>query len=205
MSSFLGHSIAGATVYFSSVGWQSDRVDRVRVFNLPWLLWLVIIAAIPDLDYLLPNLILRHQNYRLRTTHSLLGVAIVPVITILGLWLWGQRGKVLKLHGIQAILAGLSHLLLDLGVGVFPLPLLYPNLSVFKLPFGLLPSAGRIQLTNYLFYRNLGIELGAIVPLAISMILIGRDRQLLGKHKLIIWSCLSISIYFMNWAFHLSR
>ena len=159
----------------------------------------------PDIDYLIPSLILQHNDRRVRTSHSFLGALIVPVCTILILWLLGKRGKTLKLMGLQAILAGLSHLLLDLLTGVLPLPLLYPSLEVFRLPFGLLPSAGKIQLTNYLFYRNLSIELGVILPLSISLLLVIRDATPFGKHRFIIATGLLVSAYFMNWAFTLSR
>lgn len=207
MSSFLGHSLAGLTVYLTTTELQLNlQIKRSNRYNLHWMMWLVAIASMPDIDYLIPSLILQHNDCRVRTTHSLLGVLIVPVCTILILYLLGKRGKTLKLMSLQSILAGLSHLLLDLLTGVLPLPLLYPNLEVFRLPFGLLPSAGKIQLTNYLFYRNLSIELGVIVPLVISSLLIIQDRSLLGKHQLAIASgLLLVSGYFMMWAFSLSR
>jgi inner membrane protein len=206
MSSFIGHSLAGLTVYLTTTELQVSRQFKwPNRYNLPWLMWLVAIASMPDIDYIIPSLILQHNNYRVRTTHSFLGALIVPVCTILILWLLGKRGKALKLMSLQAILAGLSHLCLDLLTGVLPLPLLYPSLEVFRLPFGLLPSAGKIQLTNYLFYRNLSIELGVIVPLGISLLLIIRDRTLFGKHRLVVTAGLLISGYFMMWAFSLSR
>jgi inner membrane protein len=206
MSSFIGHSLAGLTVYLTTTELQiNDRIRSSSKYNLPWLMWLVAIASMPDIDYLIPSLILQHNHHRVRTTHSLLGVLVVPACTILILYLLGKSGKALKLMSLQAILAGLSHLLLDLLTGVLPLPLLYPSLEVFRLPFGILPSAGKIQLTNYLFYRNLSIELGVIVPLVISLLLIIRDRTFFGKHRLLIAAGLLVSVYFMNWAFSLSR
>jgi inner membrane protein len=206
MSSFLGHSLAGLTVYLTTTELQANRQNRSPIpSNPPWLLWLLTIASIPDIDYLIPALILQHDRYRIRTTHSLIGVLLLPVITILILWLAGQRGKTFKLRSLQSILAGLSHLVLDLSTGVLPLPLLYPDLEVFKLPFGLLPSAGKIQLTNYLFYRNIVIELGAIAPLAISLILIIHDETPFGKHRFFIAAGIIISSYFMFWASTLSR
>jgi inner membrane protein len=206
MSSFIGHSLAGLTVYLTTTELQINRQFKwPNRYNLPWLMWLVAIASMPDIDYLIPSLILQHNDSRIRTSHSLLGALIVPVCTILILWLLGKRSKTLKLMSLQAILAGLSHLLLDLLTGVLPLPLLYPSLEVFRLPFGLLPSAGKIQLTNYLFYRNLSIELGVIVPLVISLLLIIHDRTLFGKHRLGVTAGLLISGCFMMWAFSLSR
>ncbi len=206
--------MAGLTVYLTTAELQVKRQNRSSIrwrslsfgeSNLPWLLSLFAIASIPDIDYLIPSLILQHDRYRIRTTHSLIGVLILPAITILILWLSGQRGKTFKLRSLQSILAGLSHLVLDLSTGVLPLPLLYPNLTVFRLPFGLLPSAGKIQLTNYLFYRNLAIEVGAIVPLAISLILIIHDATPFGKHRFFIATSTIISGSFMFWASTLSR
>jgi hypothetical protein len=80
--------------------------------------------------------------------------------------LYCKRSERLKFHSLQLILAGLSHLVLDLAVGVTALPLLYPfSHETFKLPFGILPSAGKIQINNYLAYRNLFIEIGVIIPI----------------------------------------
>lgn len=206
MSSFLGHSLTGLTVYLSTTELQLSRQNRRSIWqNLPWVMWLISIASMPDIDYLIPSLILQHENHRIRTTHSLIGALIVPVGTILVLWLLGWRGKAFKLRSCQSILAGLSHLLLDLLVGVFPLPLFYPNMATFRLPFGLLPSAGRIQLTNYLFYRNILIELGVIVPLSISLLLTIRELTPFGKYRSIVAAGLLISGCFMIWAFTLSR
>ncbi len=117
----------------------------------------------------------------------------------------GDRGKDFRLHAGQSILAGLSHLLLDLLTGVLPLALLYPYLKVFRLPFGLLPSAGKIQLTNYLFYRNILIELGIFAPLLISSIFTIRDSTLFGKHRFVVISGFLVAACFIIWASTLSR
>jgi inner membrane protein len=205
MSSFIGHSLAGATVYLTMTESSCPHQPRILRNKLFWAAWLVIIACIPDIDYLIPSLIFQHAGHRIRTTHSFVGVLTIPVCTIIGLWLFGDRGKLLKLRSLQSILAGLSHLLLDLLTGVLPLPLLYPSLNVFRLPFGLLPSAGRIQLTNYLFYRNILIELGVLLPLSLSLILTIRDSSIFGKHKFIVMAGLLISTCFAIWASSLRR
>ncbi len=205
MSSFIGHSLASLTIYLTTTEIQLNRQPQLVKHNLLWLMWLVVIASAPDIDYLIPNLILQDAGHRIRTTHSFIGVSIVPACTILALWLSGDRGKDFRLHAGQSILAGLSHLLLDLLTGVLPLALLYPYLKVFRLSFGLLPSAGKIQLTNYLFYRNILIELGIFVPLLISSILMIRDSALFGKYRYIIISGFLVSTYFIIWASTLSR
>jgi inner membrane protein len=205
MSSFIGHSLASLTIYLTTTEIQLNRQPQLVKHNLFWLMWLVVIASAPDIDYLIPNLILQDAGHRIRTTHSFIGVSLVPACTILALWLSGDRGRNFKLHAGQSILAGLSHLLLDLLTGVLPLALLYPYLKVFRLPFGLLPSAGKIQLTNYLFYRNILIELGIFVPLLISSICTIRDSNLFGKHRFVIISGLLVSACFIIWASSLSR
>jgi inner membrane protein len=205
MSSFLGHSLAGVTVYLTMTESLCDRQPRIFQHQLFWAAWLVIIACIPDIDYLIPSLIFQHAGHRIRTTHSFVGVLLIPACTIIGLWLLGDRQKLLRVRSLQSILAGLSHLLLDLLTGVLPLPLLYPSLEVFRLPFGLLPSAGRIQFTNYLFYRNILIELGVLLPLSISLILMSRDLTVFGKRRSIIIAGLLISSCFAIWASRLSR
>jgi inner membrane protein len=205
MSSFLGHSFTGLTVYLATTERLIDRQNRWRGGNLLWSICLITIACIPDIDYLIPALIFQDRSHRIRTTHSIVGVLIMPAIAIFILWLLGQRGRNFKLRSIQSIMAGLSHLCLDLLTGVLPLPLLYPNLKVFRLPFGLLPSAGKIQLTNYLFYRNLAIELGVLIPLSMSLIFLIRDATPFGKHRLIIAIGSIVSVGFMTWALTLSR
>jgi inner membrane protein len=204
MSSFIGHSLAGLAAYAATQQWRTLRWHSQ--VNWGWLIWVLVIASIPDIDYFIPGLRIKPAQQILRTTHSVMGAILVPACTILLLWVLGHRGKLLKLKGLQAILAGLSHLLLDLMVGVFPLPLLYPfSLQAYKLPFGLLPSAGRIQLNNYLLYQNLLIELGVLLPLSFSLLLITKNAAMSIGRLCAIGLGFSISAYFMHWAFGLSR
>jgi inner membrane protein len=84
--------------------------------------------------------------------------------------------------------------------------LLYPfSTQTFSLPFGLLPSAGRIQLSNYFFYRNLFIELGVLVPLSMSLLLMAQGSTETNQERSLIASGLAISISFMIWAINLGR
>ncbi|MBL1174787.1 metal-dependent hydrolase [Pantanalinema sp. GBBB05] len=206
MSSFIGHTLAGLTTYAATQPFQSEHSQQSHPLDWKWLLWLLVIASIPDIDYLIPGLRLQPANQILRITHSLLGVLLLPGCTMLGLWLLGKRGSSYKLQSLQVVLVGLSHLLLDLLTGVFPLPLLYPfSLQVFKLPFGLLPSAGRIQLSNYFLYRNLLIELGVLMPLSISLVLSVRNSARSPKGRLLVVAGLVVSVCFMVWAFSLDR
>ncbi len=76
MSSFIGHSLASLTVYLTTTESQLNRQPKLFKHNLPWLMWLVIIASAPDIDYLIPDLILQHAGDRIRTTHSFIGVSL---------------------------------------------------------------------------------------------------------------------------------
>lgn len=206
MSSFIGHSFAGLTTYAITQQLQTHHLPQTRRLNWIWLIWLLAIASIPDIDYLIRALRIQQPDETIRITHSFLGAMLMPVCTILGLWLLGKRGKSFKLQSLQVVLVGLSHLLLDMLTGVSALPLLYPfSLQTFKLPFGLLPSAGRIQLGNYFFYRNIFIELGVLVPLSMSLLLSVRSATKSGNRLLVIAAGLVVSLGFTIWAFTLSR
>jgi inner membrane protein len=206
MSSFLGHSLAGLTTYAIGYKLQIDRTSRFDRYNWLWLGVLIAIALIPDIDYLVPQLILLEGVKIIRITHSFVGVLLFPAIGIFILYVLGDRGESLKLRSYHLIIAGLSHLLLDTMTGVYPKPWLYPfSLETFKIPFGLLPSAGKIDLTNYLFYRNLFIESGVLIPLSISLWLSVDDSARRGKRQLMIGMGLLISVCFMIWAARLSR
>ncbi len=198
MSSFIGHSIAAATVFVSD-----KRVGRARS-EIRWALWLVVVAVAPDIDYAIRSL--RVGPAEIRLTHSLVGALVLPVITIaLGLN-HGWRGLLWKTRVFQVIAAGLSHLVLDLLVGVDPLPLFWPlTLATYKLPFGILPSAPLLSLSNPLLYTNTLIEIGALIPLALCIYWIRRRgvadwRQMAGVGVL---AC--VSALFMIWASRLAR
>ncbi len=194
MSSFIGHALAGLTV---SVVPKPQRSVREQLLRSGWL---VAIACAPDLDYFVP-ILHPSANNGVRLTHSLFFCLLLPLATIAMLALKGDRGSVLRRHSLQTIAAGLSHLGLDLMVGVSALPLLFPYTSrTYKLPFGLLPSAGALDFSNYYLYRNLFIELGVLLPLFAIAIQISR-----GRYSRILIGLTSISIAFMVWSFRLSR
>ncbi len=55
---------------------------------------------------------------------------------------------------------------MDLLVGVHPMPLFWPlNSNLIVLPFGVLPSAGKLNIFNHYFWRNLVIESGVLLPI----------------------------------------
>src|SRR5258708_186525 len=161
MSSFIGHDL-GAVGIYNVV--ESPLPKRIRSI---WLIWLMILASIPDIDYIITSLRINVPE-PIRVTHSIVGSTALPILTILLLVLLGYRGSALQVCSLQAIAAGMSHIGLDTLVGVTPLALLWPfSLQTFKLPFGILPDAARIDLANSLLYFNTLLEIGVIAPITI--------------------------------------
>ncbi len=159
MSSFWGHGLAAYSLASAA---QCRRAAASLKFV--WAGWLIVLASAPDIDYLIPALNSR-AHHGLRITHSVAFSLVLPLCTALILSLAGRDGRKLKSPAASASLAGLSHLILDFLVGVTPLPLLWPfSAATFTSPAGILPSAGRLQLSNYYLYRNLVIETGILAP-----------------------------------------
>ncbi|MGD2179821.1 metal-dependent hydrolase [Lusitaniella coriacea] len=219
MSSPVGHSLAAAIIYFS----------RNKFNSKLWLVWLVVLASIPDLDYVVPFLN-RANYYNARVTHSFGFSLLLPFCTIFGLFLAGNRGKTLRILGLQAIAAGLSHLVLDLFVGVTPLPLFFPfNSHLFKLPFGILPSSWTPEpkqyfpwfqqlfqilpsswmpnSKTYFLCRQILIELGILLPWIWMSWVCARNRieSLRDRAILKITLSLLISLACTIWAWSLPR
>jgi membrane-bound metal-dependent hydrolase YbcI (DUF457 family) len=159
MSSFLGHGLAAYTLF--SLG-RRERPFTLR--GAAWLAWLAVLASAPDIDYVVPALgSPAHQGRRV--THSIALSLALPLFTVGVLYLVKGLESRRGLLSVCAVLAGLSHLALDFLVGVTPLPLLWPlDSAAFASPVGILPSAGRIRLSNYYLYRNLLIEVGVLAP-----------------------------------------
>jgi membrane-bound metal-dependent hydrolase YbcI (DUF457 family) len=160
MSSFLGHSLAAYSLF------SLDQRERTStLWKAVWLAWLVVLASAPDIDYLVPALASpAHQGSRI--THSIALSMVLPLFSVGVLYFVNGLKSQRRLLSVCAVLAGLSHLVLDFLVGVTPLPLLWPlDSAAFASPVGILPSAGRIQLSNYYLYRNVLIEVGVLAPL----------------------------------------
>jgi membrane-bound metal-dependent hydrolase YbcI (DUF457 family) len=159
MSSFLGHSLAAYSLF------SLDRRELLSThWRAVWLAWLVVLASAPDIDYLVPALASpAHQGRRI--THSIALSMALPLLSVGVLYFVRGLKSRRRLLSVCAVLAGLSHLVLDFLVGVTPLPLLWPlGSAAFASPVGILPSAGRIQLSNYYLYRNVLIEVGVLAP-----------------------------------------
>lgn len=199
MSSFLGHSLAALSTY--SVEKQPTSLKKMY-----WLGWLIVIASAPDIDHIIRSLRLTVDYQVIRITHSFLLSLLLPFATIFVLVILGYKGRSLITRSQQVILAGLSHLALDLLTGVNSLPLLWPfSTETFKLSFGLLPSAGLLNPFNYYFYRNSLIEMGVLVPLVCVAFLMNYGQNTNTLHKPKIGGLLLISACCMVWAFSLNR
>ncbi|HEX8698198.1 MAG TPA: metal-dependent hydrolase [Myxococcaceae bacterium] len=197
MSSFIGHGLAA--LMLSALG-PSTGPRRWG-----WMAWLVVLALAPDIDYVAAPLRLSGTPV-IRVTHSLVGCLTLPLATIALLYVRGERGAEWRWHGLQAAGAGLSHVLLDLLVGVTPAALLWPlSRETFRLPFGVLPSAGWPKLTNPLFYRNLLIELGVLVPLFAGLLLVRARGFRSGRSVLLLSGLALVCAGFMAWAMSLPR
>lgn len=116
----------------------------------------------PDIDYILWWGLGLHVDPRL--THS---IAFCMLAALCAWWLLWHRlaASVRRANLGTLMLAGASHLVLDWLVGVHGLPLFWPLLAQeYTSPVGLLPSAGRLDLSNYYLWRNLLIEAGVLLP-----------------------------------------
>lgn len=199
MSSFLGHSLAAYSLFS-----LDQRKRPSKFWRAGWLAWLVVLASAPDIDYVIPALASpAHQGIRI--THSIAFSLILPLLSIGGLYFIKSLNSQRGLLSVCAVLAGLSHLVLDFLVGVTPLPLFWPlDAAAFASPVGLLPSAGRVQLSNYYFYRNLLIEVGVLAPLCyVARELYRGEVSARNRAKVLI--LLLVAGGFIAWSVSLSR
>jgi inner membrane protein len=199
MSSFLGHSLAA---YSLASAVRQSLVSPLG--RLSWAMWLIALASAPDIDYFIPALN-SSAHHGLRITHSLAFSLILPLCTSGALYLARDTELQRGLLSICAALAGLSHLVLDFLVGVTPLPLLWPlSDALFVSPIGILPSAGRMQVMNYYFYRNLLIEVGVLAPiLYVARALYRGELSVENRARIIV--LLLIAGCFIAWSAGLSR
>ena len=195
MSSFIGHSLIGATLFA-----RQHKIDSARAKFCCFLM--VGLAVSPDMDYLLRWFF--HIHLKPRYTHSLSYCLVVSSFA------WGLNAIVFRqlkspLTTTLLFLAPLSHLVLDLMVGVYPMPLFWAFSSqLIVLPFGILPSAGKLSLTNYYFWRNLGIEMGILIPFVIFIIPRARET-LLGNSRSRQIILLALFIGFVSIGLQLNR
>ena len=190
MSSLISHAV---------VGFASSKYKK-GAKNFLWILWLVFAAIAPDADYILEWFF--GIRFQIRYTHSIGFCFAFSILTIIALRL--AKVQHLRIYFAQIFLASYSHLFLDLLVGVYKSPWLWPlSSNTYSLPFGILPSAGKITLFNKYMYRNLLIEMGIILP-----ILFVTDAFKVGNVKRNLATamcCLCIWIPFVFWGLSLKR
>lgn len=187
MSSFIAHGIVGAVLAN-----QQEKKSFVEFAVVT--LFFIMLSFSPDIDYLLHYL--RGEAFSIRYTHSIAyALSISLIALIIREYLFKAYLKTIPVY--LFIVAPLSHLILDLLVGVHPNPYFYPFSSeTFVFPWGILPSAGHIDLDNYYFWRNTLIELSIFIPLALFTL--AGSRIFLSKHKyfiVLLILCLALGIY----------
>jgi membrane-bound metal-dependent hydrolase YbcI (DUF457 family) len=163
-----------------------------------------VLASAPDIDYLVPALgSPAHQGSRI--THSIAFSLILPLFSVGVIYSVKALKSRRRLLSMCAVLAGLSHLVLDFLVGVTPLPLLWPlDSAAFASPVGLLPSAGRIRLSNYYLYRNVLIEAGVLAPVCYVArgLYLG---EINARNRARVFILLLVAGCFVVWSVSLSR
>ena len=197
MSSFVGHAAVGVSLCLAR-----NRLDAPQV---RWALPLLVLLAIsPDLDYL--ALWIFHFQPHPRVTHSLLFCLGASLLA----WVASEparRRSPQTLTPLAVVLASTSHLALDLLVGVHPVPVWWPFTAVeLSSPFGLLPSAGHLSLSNRYLWRNLLIECGVLWP--VLALLVAWARGALAWRPAAAWKWLPVVaawLAFLGWSLSLTR
>jgi membrane-bound metal-dependent hydrolase YbcI (DUF457 family) len=166
MTTFFGHAATGAAIYLGT--------NRLTEPHARWALpLLVFLAVAPDFDYIF--LWLFNISPQPRISHSLSFCFIISSLT------WALTIKLR--HSVPRaptlaifILASVSHLALDLLVGVHSLPIFWPfTASEVILQIGILPSTIHvITFPNHYFWRNLFIECGVLLPFLAALIALFR-------------------------------
>ncbi len=195
MSSVVGHAAAGVAAYLACHrpgARPSFRALPVFVF----------LAVCPDLDYL--AIWMSHAVPAPRVTHSLLfGLATATAVWLCAKPLRREHPAPTPFLGLLA--ASLSHPVLDLLVGAHPVPLLWPLSDPdLSMPFGVLPSAGRLALGNYYLWRNLLIELVVLLP-ALAVIVAAARRVPFRAVAIRTLAFAPIWLAFLAWSIGLHR
>ncbi len=102
MASPVGHALGGVLVY---------ALDRKRKFNIPVFLVAILLAGLPDIDFLFGYVIGQPNKYHHGFTHSFVFVIIAGLIAAL---IMGRKSKkqFWSLSGLF-VGSGVSHIILD--------------------------------------------------------------------------------------------
>ncbi|TXH66816.1 MAG: metal-dependent hydrolase [Lysobacteraceae bacterium] len=166
MSSFLGHAAVGAATYLA----RHRLNDRQALPALPVC---VLVAICADFDYL--GIWWFGAHAAARFTHALPFACIIAVVV----WMMMRSlpwTSAARMPFVAWLIAAASHPLLDLAVGAHPLPLFWPFTdSGVSSPIGVLPSAGRLDIANVYLWRNLLLEIGVLLPILASVVVVSRE------------------------------
>ncbi len=178
MCSPIGHSLIGSVIG----SFHCRNSPFISRKNLSPLLLAVIVANIPDLDYL-PGIIVGQLNrYHHGWTHSLVGVAVLSVAV------WGLIKLLMKENraGFLFIFALLlSHLAADMMTidekAPYGIPLFWPFSDTFlQFPFTIFPAFSKHSLSEVLQWVNVRralYEIRLLLPLlAAAFVLYRRNR-----------------------------
>jgi inner membrane protein len=195
MSSFVGHALIGASILSNNRYMTISRMVICSAIG-------VILATSPDFDYIIYWL----SGYRseIRYSHTLFYCLCVSGFTYM-LLAYSAKSMVEGINPLLFIITPMSHLVLDLFVSVHSLRLFWPfNNYPVEMPFGFMPSAGYLSITNYYLWRNLFIEMGILFPIALLIIPTSRKTILNGGIgiKAII---AMVFIIFLVWGLGLQR
>lgn len=192
MSSLIGHSIMGLSV---------SQFSKNKIHSWKWVFWIMFLAVSSDINYIVLWILGAQSIFKY--SHSIGFVILLPFLSIL--FLSYKKEKNLTSKSLQLFTASFSHLFLDLLVGVFPKAYLWPFYSEkLKLPFGILPSAGKLDWQNYYLYKNLFIELGILLPF-IGIIYLFKKRYKVKYILIKFFVLVFIWIPFLVWGSSLYR
>lgn len=190
MSSILGHILVGAAI-------GDNAGANLKKQKVILCLFYVALSIAPDLDYL-PNWLFG-LNMEPRYSHSVGGCFFISIMGLVPIiYYFGQT--LTKASIVLVFASPLSHILLDFMVGVHKNPIFWPFISnTYASNFGVLPSAGRLSITNLYLWRNLVIELGILAPL--TLILSATGRHIARNNKLLSATAI-LSFLFFGYVSH---
>ncbi len=179
MSSPVGHSLAGVSIYFLTRAY----LLRAPFIKGGWGIWgglrrgwktvlfCIIIACLPDIDFF-PGIFIGNINYyHHRGTHSI----VFAIIVSLAVWALSRKKNGLKL-GFLVLMLLLSHLAIDCisidHLAPFGIPILWPiSGKYFHFKYGFLPEVLRGASLITVFNRHnlytVTVELIIFLPLAL--------------------------------------
>lgn len=181
MSSFLGHAL-----FATAIGLRKNRFENKETITIA--AFFSVLSISPDFDFIVGWT----TGYWLqpRLTH---GLAYCFVIGCIAVCLQKSYLKnALSSASVGAVFAApFTHLLLDSLMGIFPLPVFWPLSDTgLYFPYGFLPAAGKLELSNDYLWQNMGIEIMILGPVAI--VIMQHTRRKLFAYGWKAWFPLSL-------------